>query len=159
MTQPTSSSNSIVLRLGAEVVEISGKLNQALESDVRQNEELARQRNEIDRLNAVIFGTKTETEKQAKSLNGRVNALDAEIETIHGRPPLMRLNDGSVWKLNTFLGLNLHIWGWKSGDQIIVSKNKSWFSTFGSFFFHNITRSSISSGSMVFDSGEKYKKI
>lgn len=159
MTQSVNPSNLLLVRVSAEVAEISDKLNAALESDVQQNEELERQRKEINRINAVIFGTKNERANQPRSLTGRAEAIPSELETIHGCPPLMKLTDGSVWKLNTFLGFNLHIWGWKNGDQIIVSKNRSWFSTFGSYLFHNLSKSSTSSGSLIFESEDKYRKL
>lgn len=159
MAQPVNTTNLMLLRVSSEVSELTEKLNSALESDIKQNEELLRQKTEIARLNAVIFGAEKERGNHPRSLTGRAEAIHAEVETIHGCPPLMKLSDGSVWKLNTFLGFNLHVWGWKTGDQIIVSKNRSWFSTFGSFLFHNTSKSSTSSGSLLFEVDDKYKKV
>lgn len=68
------------------------------------------------------------------------------IESISGIPATLKLKDGTAWKLNHFLFMNFHIWGWKQGDKVKITENESRFSTMGPYIIQNLSRGGTSSG-------------
>ena len=124
-----------------------------------KNIQIAALTDEVGRLKAAVFGSAVKRDKTAVPLNERVKSIMGEVESISGCPAMMKLKDGSLWKLCHFFYINIHIWGWKSGDTVVISKNKSFLSTRGPYIFYNIERDRTSSGNLLYDSEDSYDRL
>lgn len=116
--------------------------------------ESERLKNEIEGLKEVIQGPNGVMEQLASlhelaKKGSRV--IRSVIESISGVPATLKLKDGTAWKLNHFLFMNFHIWGWKQGDKVKITENDSRFSTMAPYIIENLTRGGTSSGYALSD--------
>lgn len=145
-----------VQKLASVVDELYDEVGQMLESDKKQSTAIAALKIENERLKAendglkeIISGPHGVMERLA-SLHEVVNkgggVIRGIIESISGIPATLKLKDGTAWKLNHFLFMNFHIWGWKQGDKVKITENESRFSTMGPYIIQNLSRGGTSSG-------------
>lgn len=152
----TLSNYDSVYKLSVSVDDLSADIQELYSHIDKQNIKIKDLRNEQERL-------KEENQTLREMISGptgllnRVAALEdlakrggfvirGVIESISGTPAMLKLKDGTAWKLNHFLFMNFHIWGWKKGDSVKITENESRMTTMGPYIIYNEDRNSMTSG-------------
>ncbi len=145
-----------VQKLACVVDELYDEVGQIFESDKKQSAAIAALKTENERLRLENEGLKEIVSGPSGLLN-RIAVLEdlvkrggfvirGVIESISGTPALLKLKDGTAWKLNHFLFMNFHIWGWKKGDSVRITENESRITTMAPYIIYNEDRNSTTSG-------------
>ncbi len=143
------------------VQEDNNRINGLLESDIQQNEEISVLKKKYNYLWAMIFGPiPRNLELPPAPLKDRVVSIMGDIDWITGSPTFfLKLKDGSLWRLCQFIFMNLHVRGWKSGDTVVISTNKSFFNTYGPYIIYNSGRNMTTSGKLWYDPEDTYSAL
>ncbi len=152
----TISNYDSVYKLSGSVNDIYGDVQEIYDyidvqnrkiKDLKDEQELLKEENHT--LKEMIRGPNGIVEQLASlhelAKKGEI-VIRGVIESISGIPATLKLKDGTAWKLNHFLFMNFHIWGWKQGDKVKITENESRFSTMGPYIIQNLSRGGTSSG-------------